>query len=493
MSDSKSSYQQILKATSIFGGLQVYNILMQLIRSKLVAILLGPNGMGIVGLITSTLSIVTSLTSFGIGTSATRNVSQANESGNADEVIKTASILKKLVLITGLLGTFVTLFLSPILSKLTFGNYDYTLAFALLSVTLILGQISVGQTVLLQGMRRISWLAQAGIYSSTASFLVTIPLYYFFGIKGIVPGILLSSVIVVIVQNKFVQKINIQSQYLTVKETLKNGKGILKLGFVLSLNGLVTTAASYLIRIFISNYGNLEDVGFFNAGFAIINTYVGMVFSAMIVDYYPRLAAVSNEVEKFKNLINQQIEISIYIISPIICAFLLLINWLVILIYSKEFLPIVGMIQWGILGIYFKTLSWSIGILLAAKGNSKHLFWNEIIANSYMLIFNVLGYYWGGLEGLGISFLLGYCIHLIQIYFFTKTVYQFRLTRKVLSIFIFSLVTGFLSFILTYSSEKFLFLLLNVLIFIIVLCFSLYQINKKINLLNFIKTKLNKK
>lgn len=493
MSDSKSSYQQILKATSIFGGLQVYNILMQLIRSKLVAILLGPNGMGIVGLITSTLSIVTSLTSFGIGTSATRNVSQANESGNADEIIKTASILKKLILVTGLLGTFITLFLSPILSKLTFGNYDYTLAFALLSVTLLLGQISVGQTVLLQGMRRISWLAKAGIYSSTASFLVTIPLYYFFSIKGIVPGILISSVIVVIVQSKFVRKINIKSQYLTLKETFKDGKGILKLGFVLSLNGLVTTAASYLIRIFISNYGNLEDVGFFNAGFAIINTYVGLVFSAMIVDYYPRLAAVSNEVEKFKNLINQQIEISIYIISPIICAFLLLINWLVILIYSKEFLPIVGMIQWGILGIYFKTLSWSIGILLAAKGNSKHLFWNEIIANSYMLIFNVLGYYWGGLKGLGISFLLGYCIHLIQIYFFTKTVYQFRLTRKVLSIFIFSLVTGFLSFILTYSAEKFLFLLLNVLIFSIVLCFSLYQINKKINLLNFFKSKLNRK
>ena len=63
MSEEKASYRSIMKATSLFGGVQVFNILISIIRSKFVAILLGPAGLGIVGLLQSTIGLVTSLTS----------------------------------------------------------------------------------------------------------------------------------------------------------------------------------------------------------------------------------------------------------------------------------------------------------------------------------------------------------------------------------------------------------------------------------------------
>ena len=52
--EQKSSYRQIVKATSLFGGVQFFQIIISVIRSKFVAILLGPAGMGIVGLLTAT-------------------------------------------------------------------------------------------------------------------------------------------------------------------------------------------------------------------------------------------------------------------------------------------------------------------------------------------------------------------------------------------------------------------------------------------------------
>ena len=55
MAEQQSSYRQIMKATSIFGGVQVFQIFFQVIRSKFIAVLIGPVGMGIVGLLTSTL------------------------------------------------------------------------------------------------------------------------------------------------------------------------------------------------------------------------------------------------------------------------------------------------------------------------------------------------------------------------------------------------------------------------------------------------------
>ncbi|MEG2281843.1 MAG: O-antigen translocase, partial [Rikenellaceae bacterium] len=59
----KKAYRDIVKATSVFGGVQVFNILIGIVRSKIIAILLGPEGMGISGLLQSATSLITGLTS----------------------------------------------------------------------------------------------------------------------------------------------------------------------------------------------------------------------------------------------------------------------------------------------------------------------------------------------------------------------------------------------------------------------------------------------
>lgn len=103
MPNQQSSYRQIMKATSIFGGVQVFNILIQLIRSKVIAVLLGPAGMGVIGLLNSTISLITSVSNFGLGTSAVRNISEADASGNTEKVRETLSVFRTLVWATSIL------------------------------------------------------------------------------------------------------------------------------------------------------------------------------------------------------------------------------------------------------------------------------------------------------------------------------------------------------------------------------------------------------
>ena len=86
MAEEQSSYRQIMKATSIFGGVQVYNILISIVRSKFIAVLLGPAGMGIAGLLTSTTTLIGNITNLGLSTSAVKNVAAANATGNAQRV-----------------------------------------------------------------------------------------------------------------------------------------------------------------------------------------------------------------------------------------------------------------------------------------------------------------------------------------------------------------------------------------------------------------------
>ncbi|UBB88546.1 O-antigen translocase [Candidatus Kaistella beijingensis] len=481
-----------MKATSIFGGVQVFNIIIALIRSKVVAVLLGPAGMGIMGLLLSTTGIIASATNFGLSTSAVREISQDHESGNNEKIVETVSVFRKLVWLTGLLGTVVTVLLSPFLSKLTFGNYDYTFSFILISVTLLVGQLTIGQTVLLQGMRKISWMAKAGIYSSLFGLIISLPLYYYFGMDGIVPAIILSAIAVFIIQYFFAKKIDIKSKFIPFKLAFQQGKGMLKLGFMISLSGFITVAASYIIRIFISRFGGVDEVGFYNAGFAIVNTYVGMVFSAMGTDYYPRLAQLNKDTEKSNLLISQQGEIALIILSPLICIFLIFINWIVVLLYSQKFLPVTEMIHWAMLGIFFKACTWSIGFLLLAKGDSKAFFWNELVGNIYLLLLNCIGYYWMGMEGLGISFLIGYFLYFLQIFLFCRSKYDFRFNNNFYRLFLLYLTFCIIGFLSAYFLNGLSLYVVGSIIILMLTALSFHLLNRKMDIFNLLKNKLGK-
>lgn len=469
-----------MKATSIFGGVQVFNIIIQLIRSKAVAVLLGPAGMGIMGLLQTTLSLVTSATNLGLGTSAVRDVSEANASGDIKRISTTITVLRKLVWLTGLLGMVVVIALSPFLSKLTFGNYDYTTSFVILSVSLLFTQLASGRGVLLQGLRKLTWLAKANVYGSVFGLGVSLPLYYLYGTDGIVPAIVLSALSVLAVQYWFAQKIKIDAAVISLKEALQQGKGMMKLGFMLSLSGLITVAASYLVRIYISNTGGVADVGLYSAGFAIIGTYVGLVFSAMSTDYYPRLAAVAPSNEESKMVVNQQAEIAILILAPIILIFLVFIKWVVVLLYSEKFAPVNEMILYAALGMLFKAASWAIAFLFLAKGDSKLFFWNELITNIYLTGFNIIGYYYWGLTGLGVSFLLTYILYFFQVYFITYKKYSFALSPDFLKIFIINLILAVVCFFtIKFSSEPFNYIFGAVLVVFSVI-YSFQQLDKRL-------------
>ncbi|UPT69753.1 MAG: hypothetical protein M0D53_11385 [Flavobacterium sp. JAD_PAG50586_2] len=187
MTDTKSSYRQIIKSTSVFGSVQIFNILISLIRSKIIALFIGPDGIGLIGLFNSSLNFVGSFTNAGIETSGVKAISAAEN--NPELLSREVSILKRLIWISGILGTIAVAVLSPLLSKISFGNYHYTLAFVLISLSLLFKQLTNGNLIVLQGLRKIKYLAKANLFGNLLGLLISLPLYYFFRLDGIVPSI----------------------------------------------------------------------------------------------------------------------------------------------------------------------------------------------------------------------------------------------------------------------------------------------------------------
>lgn len=482
MSSQQSSYRQIMAATSLFGGVQVFQIIIQIVRSKFVAVLLGPIGMGIVGLLTSTLSLISSLTNFGLGTSAVKDISEARSTENETRIATVIIVLRRLVWITGTLGTILVLLTSPWLSRLTFGNSEYSLAFVWISISLLFNQLTSGQMVLLQGMRKLQYLAKANLYGSLLGLIITVPLYFKWGIDGIVPGIIVTSVFSLLIALYFSRKIAIKPIKVSRIKTIAVGRNMVTMGFMISLSGFVALGVSYLLQIFISRHGGVADVGLYNAGFTLINTYVGLIFTAMATDYYPRLSAIAYNNVLSREIINQQAEVALLILAPILICFLVFINWAIILLYSTKFIAVNTMIYWAALGMFFKAASWAIAFLFLAKGTSKLFFWNELSGSLYMLTLNIAGYYLYGLTGLGVSFLLGYLLYLIQVFIIAKLKFKFSFNIDYLKVFVIQFALAFSCFLVVKFLDQPYPYIIGTLILTISGGYSLWELEKRIGI-----------
>ena len=431
MSSERDSYKKIFKTTSIFGGIQIFNILVVILKSKAIAILLGPAGLGIISIFNSTSSLIESSTNLGVNVSAVKSIALSNKEEEKIHQSVLIAVVKKLVWVIGLIGFLLTIILSPWLSQISFHNDSYTFSFALLGFSLLALHLNSGQIAILQGLRRVKLIAYSTLIGSIIGLLISIPMYYFFGTKGIVPAIVATSIAAVLSSWYFLKRAQITDIKVDFHTVKKEGKEIIRLGFLISLTSIFPALAAYVVRLFISNIGDLTDVGLYSAGFAIVGTYVGMVFSAMSTDYYPSLSEVSKDNNKCTEKVNQQILVSILILVPILIALIVFVKLGIIILYSAKFLGTVKMIQWAALGVFFQAFSWCIAFIFLAKGDSKVYFLNELIPNLYILIINCVSYYIWGLEGMGISYLIGYILYFIQVYLVAKKRYGYQFDRFV--------------------------------------------------------------
>ncbi len=487
---SQSSYRQILKATSIFGGVQVFNVIIGIIKSKVVAILIGPLGMGIYGLYISTVDLIFSLTNLGLGVSAVRNVSEANSTEDETKISKIIIVLKRWIWLTGLVGTLLTIIFSKQISIFTFGNADFSLPICWLSSVFILKSLSSGQLAILQGMRKIEYLAKSSVLGSFIGLLITIPVYYYFGLKGIVPTIIFTAITSLLFTWYYSTKITISKLKISFRETLLLGKEMISLGIVLSISGFITMGVAYFIKIFIGQKGGIEDVGLFQAGFSIVDSYVGMVFTAIAMDYYPQLTAVSADRTKSIELIDKQATITILILAPIVTLFLIFIPVIIKILLSEKFLEVTPYLQWAILGILIKGFSWPIGFILLAKGDFRVVFLKELCVNIFFLTSSLVLYGLYGIEGLGISYLLLFLFNVVIVLIISKRKYD--VTYKKSYIFFFTLLVSLcvISFLICRFTDPFWNYIAGSLVVFITSYISLYKLNKLINIKQLISDRI---
>ena len=122
--ESKNSYGHVLKYTGIFGGVQGLNILIGLVRNKLVALILGPAGMGLASLFNSLANFVSQATGLGISFGAVRHLSEIFDRGDNERILSFVKTVRAWSFMAALLGVAACVAAAPLLNMMAFDGDD---------------------------------------------------------------------------------------------------------------------------------------------------------------------------------------------------------------------------------------------------------------------------------------------------------------------------------------------------------------------------------
>lgn len=491
--ESDNGYRHILKYTSIFGSVQGLNILVGLIRNKLVAMLLGPSGMGLASLFNSVVNFISQATNFGISFSAIKHVSELFDSGDEAAIRHYVKVVRVWSLLTALVGMFVCIAFGPLLSDFSFSWGNHTLHFILLSPAIGLLAITGGETAILKGARQLRSLAVIQVYSMLTALLISLPIYYVYGQAGVVPVIVLLALALML--------LTIWYSYRLYPLRLKVEKGILgegismvKLGVAFVIAGILGSGAEMLIRSYLSvRSGGLDIVGLYNAGFMLTVTYASMVFTAMETDYFPRLSSVGKAPSAMSQMVNRQIEVSLLIVSPMLSFFIILLPEFIPLLFTSEFLPVVGMAQISVFAIYIKAISLPISYITLARGDSVGYMVLEGIFDVIMVILVVLGYQYWGLFGTGVALSVSYFFDILLVGGYAYMRYQYRVSRSVLLYAAIQFSLGIAVYVVTWSDSPWVYWTFGLLFCVSSLFVSLHILHRKTSLWSSLTQKLKNK
>lgn len=410
--------QGALKALGIFGGVQMINIICSILRTKLIAIWIGAAGVGLFGLYNSAIELLSVIFNLGMRNSAVRDIASATET----ETSRTVVVVRRWAWILGLIGLLVTVLISPLLSEFTFGDGNHTVAFMIISIIILLSSVQNGELAVLQGTQQLRRLARASVSGVVVGVVISIPMFYYWGIDSVLPALVvfsLATTIAVLLQRVSVAK---PSPSVTIKETVERGRGFMILGIYLTVSAIVTNLASYLFMSYLNHVGDTEVVGHYQAGFTLVNKYVGLIFTAIAMEYYPRLSQVGVSKCRTSTFVSHEMSIALWILFPVIAIFVALGEIIVTTLYSSEFLVVVPFIVWAIVGTIFRAISWCIAFVILARGDGKIYLLTETLSAISCILLNIGAYKYWGLEGLGVAYLVWYVIYTIVVW----VVYRYR-------------------------------------------------------------------
>jgi O-antigen/teichoic acid export membrane protein len=419
------------------GGSSIVILILNIASIKVVAVLLGPSGVGLFTLIRQTLLTLASVSQGG-QTALVQGVT-SKKGEDRDAYVRSVFWLF-------LVGTLFTVLLieifSPAISELLVGNKvaDFTSVIRWMALPVTLLNMHVYLKGILNGFRAIGRLALVEVLGPLAMLILIYPVCILAG-KGetlafiwllsatqfmmVLPGFLIAY------RNGWLSPVIQHFIFSVDKSSMRHFFTMAGTIFVTAILGTVTLL---VVRGMIIQNAGLSDSGLFDLAWTLSGSYVMLLLSSFGTYYLPTLTGTTGESDK-ADLICLVIRVAILLMVPMIIGMVLLKPLIVELLYTSEFLSSLELVRWMLIGDYFKITSWVLAIPALAKRDMKTYFWTETFWYVGFMLLSALSIFGcDQLQCIGIAFIILYLCLVIFYAMYVQREYRLRFDSRLIII-----------------------------------------------------------
>ncbi len=413
------------------GSDEILAILINMVRVKVLALLVGTAGMGVAGLYLSAIDVLCIASGMGIAVSGVRYIAAAKDE---HERTLTIAAVRKLAAFLGIIGSAVGLVLSPWFAEITFGAelepYHVT-GMAIVSLAVLLRNTSTGQIAVLQGLRKVGEMASAKVLGALFGAVLGILVVWKFGVPGI-PAYLLSVAGGALLGSwLFARRHDPAGTASDRAGVWRQSKRVLATGSAAMGGALVTTFGAYLIRLIVQRSIDISAVGIYQATWVVCSLYVGVVLDAMGADFFPRLSSVQTDDEAGRRVINEQMEVGVLLAFPGVLFLVVAAPWVLEILYAADFRAGATLMRWQLLGVALRAISWPLGYLVLSRAMNWTFLITQVVFNATYLAAAWVGVGRWGLEAVGAAFTGAYFVLLAVQWGIARHAIGFRSSRAV--------------------------------------------------------------
>lgn len=415
---------------AIFGSESVVKLIVGILRAKVIAVLLGPLGVGLSGILSNLSVQASTLSIMGMDASTLRKVAEKKEDKEYLANLRVALILMTLLL--GFIGGLILFIFSKPISEALLGASDNDHIISLIGIAVLLNILFRVQSNFLNGLRLIKQQVLVGLLGSILGAVASIIIAYLMGIDGVVYYIISYEASIALLSSYFLYRVRLPK--INVKLAFKIGVEFVKSTFSFGLANMSAVLFTgfiflWLRSVITTNLGG-EELGYFQVGWVISSLYIGLVLVTLTKDYYPKLIKFFADGNPVNQIVNDQLFFVMLLAAPMLMFIITFTNEIIPILYSNEFLASVNFVKLMAVAAFLKVVAEVLAMTWMAKSEIRVIYFDTAVFNIVLLVQSIVFINYCGLIGIGIAFLSSYIIKIIYALFLVNRYFTLKLDLR---------------------------------------------------------------
>ena len=421
-----------------------------LVQNKVLAVVVGPSGVGFYGLALTLATLFSTIAALGISAALMKRIAEIGGTEHESDTWGTAVLgIGTVVVVSALLTALVILNYHLVadlfLKSDTISDSDRRFIVVASAVGILPAALVPTMGGFLRGLRSLREYVIAGVIGAIALVVAIVVGALVGDARGAFIGFLIGEVInaatlfvyaLRVARGKGISfRIHLERRHLVTIE-----KALLVLGILALVAGLGSNVGQAVARAHLANAFNLQAVGFFAAAWAISNRVPNLIYQTFTSYLMPEISALRRNWEPIVKIQNDACRISLLAVTPVLSLAIAAGPWIVSILLSESFQPMVDLLRLMFIGELISVVAWAGGSALYPSGRPlssavfEWSFWAVFVAG----VFVAAGA--DELNAVGGAYIVAEAVLVAMIYVWERRHHNFRWSAQNLRLIALSLV-----------------------------------------------------